>query len=59
MSEFQRVELVFKATVMTNSGFELDRDEILNALSDALEDQNTGDFLVGTTELITSGDYSE
>lgn len=59
MKEFQRVELVFKATVMTNFGFELDHDEIWNALTEALDGQNTGQFLVGTTELITSGDCDE
>ena len=59
MNEFQRVDLKFTATLMTNFGFELDRDEIWNALNDALDGQNTGQFLVGTTELTTSGDYDE
>ena len=59
MSEFQKVDLKFTATLMTNFGFELDRDEIWNALNDALDGQNTGQFLVGTTELTTSGDIDE
>jgi len=59
MNEFQRVEIKFTATLMTNFGFELDRDEIWNALNDALDGQNTGQFLVGSTELTTSGDIDE
>ena len=52
-------EIKFTATLMTNFGFELDRDEIWNALNDALDGQNTGQFLVGSTELTTSGDIDE
>jgi hypothetical protein len=59
MSEFQRVELKFTATLMTNYGLDLDRDEIWDALNDALDSTNEGKFLVGTTELITTGDIDE
>ena len=59
MSEFQRVELTFKATLMTNFGLDLDRDEIWDALNNALDSINDGNFLVGTTELTTSGDLDE
>ena len=59
MSEFQRVEVTFRATLMTNFGFELDKEEIWDALNDALDTQNTGQFLVGSTELVTTGDYEE
>jgi hypothetical protein len=59
MSEFQRVELKFTATLMTNYGLDLDRDEIWDALNGALDSVNDGNFLVGTTELVTTGDYDE
>jgi len=59
MSEFQRVELKFTATLMTNYGLDLDRDEIWDALNDALDSINDGKFLVGTTELVTTGEYDE
>jgi hypothetical protein len=59
MNEFQRVELTFRATLMTNFGLDLDRDEILDALNDALDSVNDGNFLVGTTELVTKGEYDE
>jgi hypothetical protein len=59
MSEFQRVELKFTATLMTNYGLDLDRDEIWDALNGALDGVNDGNFLVGTTELVTTGDYDE
>jgi len=57
MSEFQRVELKFTATLMTNYGLDLDRDEIWDALNDALDSINDGKFLVGSTELVTEGEY--
>ena len=57
MSEFQRVELKFTATLMTNYGLDLDRDEIWAALNDALDSINDGKFLVGSTELVTEGEY--
>ena len=57
MSEFQRVELTFTATLMTNYGLDLDRDEIWDALNDALDSINDGKFLVGSTELVTNGEY--
>lgn len=59
MSEFQRVELTFTATLMTNFGLDLDRDEIWDALNGALDSVNDGNFLVGTTELLTKGEYDE
>ena len=59
MSEFQRVELKFTATLMTNFGLDLDRDEIWDALNGALDSINDGKFLVGTTELVTTGDIDE
>jgi hypothetical protein len=59
MSEFQKVELTFTATLMTNFGLDLDRDEIWDALNGALDSVNDGNFLVGTTELITKGEYDE
>ena len=59
MKEFQRVELTFTATLMTNSGLDLDRDEIWDALNGALEGINDNKFLIGTTELITTGDIDE
>ena len=57
MPEFQRVELKFTATLMTNYGLDLDRDEIWDALNDALDSINDNKFLVGSTELTTSGEY--
>ena len=59
MSEFQRVELKFTATLMTNFGLDLDRDEIWDALNGALDSINDNKFLVGTTELVTTGEYDE
>ena len=57
MSEFQRVELKFTATLMTNYGLDLDRNEIWDALNGALDSINDGKFLVGSTELVTEGEY--
>lgn len=57
MKEFQKVELTFKATLMTNYGLDLDRDEIWDALNDALDSINDNKFLVGSTELVTEGEY--
>ena len=57
MKEFQKVELTFRATLMTNYGLDLDRDEICDALNDALDSINDNKFLVGLTELVTEGEY--
>jgi hypothetical protein len=59
MSEFQRVELKFTATLMTNLGLDLNRDEIWDALNGAFDSINDNKFLVGTTELVTTGEYDE
>jgi hypothetical protein len=59
MNEFERVELHFTATLMTNFGFDLDRDEIWDALNDALEQINDNKFLIGTTELDLIGENDE
>jgi hypothetical protein len=59
MKEFQRVELKFTATLMTNRGLDLDRDEIWSALNEALDSINDNEFLVGTTELVTTGENDE
>jgi hypothetical protein len=59
MSEFERVELRFTATLMTNFGFELDRDEIWDALNGALEGINDNHFLIGRTELELIGEHDE
>ena len=42
---------------MTNYGLDLDRDEIWDALNDALDSINDNKFLVGSTELVTEGEY--
>jgi hypothetical protein len=59
MSEFQQVNITFTATMMTNFGFELDKDEIWDALNDALEGINENKFLIGSTNLEMTGDYDE
>lgn len=58
-SEFERVELKFTATLMTNFGFDLDKDEIWDALNGALENINDNKFLIGTTELELIGENNE
>jgi len=55
MKEFEQVELKFTATLMTNFGFDLDRDEIWDALNGALESINENHFLIGRTELEVIG----
>ena len=59
MNEFERVELKFTATLMTNFGFDLDKDEIWDALNGALEHINDNKFLIGTTELQLIGENDE
>ena len=59
MNEFERVELRFSAVLMTNFGFDLDRDEIWDALNGALESVNDNKFLIGTTELAIVGEHDE
>lgn len=59
MKEFERVELKFSATLMTNFGFDLDRDEIWDALNGALESINENHFLIGSTELSVIGENDE
>ena len=59
MKEFEQVELTFKATLMTNFGLDLDRDEIWDALNDALDSINDNKFLVGSTELELIGENDE
>jgi len=59
MKDFEQVELTFKATLMTNFGFDLDRDEIWDALNGALEGINENNFLVGRTELEVIGENDE
>jgi len=59
MSEFEQVELKFTATLMTNFGFDLDRDEIWDALNGALESINENYFLIGRTELELVGENDE
>jgi hypothetical protein len=59
MKEFERVELKFTATLMTNFGFDLDRDEIWDALNNALDGINDNQFLVGSTELELVGENDE
>ena len=59
MKEFEQVELTFKATLMTNFGLDLDRDEIWDALNDALDSINDNKFLVGSTELELVGENDE
>ena len=56
MKEFEQVELTFRATLMTNFGFDLDRDEIWDALNAALEGINENQFLIGRTELEVVGE---
>ena len=58
-SEFERVELKFTATLMTNFGFDLDKDEIWDTLNGALEGINDNKFLIGTTELELIGENNE
>jgi hypothetical protein len=58
-SEFEQVELKFTATLMTNFGFDLNRDEIWDALNGALESINDNKFLIGTTELELIGENDE
>ncbi len=59
MKEFEQVELTFRATLMTNFGFDLDRDEIWDALNGALESINENHFLIGRTELEVIGENDE
>jgi len=59
MKEFQKVELTFRATLMTNYGLNLNRDEIWDTLNDALDSINDNKFLVGSTELVTEGENDE
>ena len=59
MNEFERVELRFRVVLMTNFGFDLDRDEIWDALNGALESVNDNKFLIGTTQLAIVGEHDE
>lgn len=59
MKEFEQVELTFRATLMTNFGFDLDRDEMWDALNGALDGINDNKFLVGSTELELIGENDE
>ena len=59
MKEFEQVELTFRATLMTNFGFDLDRDEMWDALNGALDSINDNKFLVGSTELELIGENDE
>lgn len=59
MSEFEKVKLVFTATLMTNAGYDLDRDELWDALNSALDSNNENSFLVGRTELEIIGEKED
>jgi hypothetical protein len=59
IKEFEQVELTFTATLMTNFGMELDRDEVWDALNDALENINENNFLIGRTQLEITGENDE